>query len=95
MFVNKSQLSFEIALQLPGPAATITATYLYVDVNALTSPPVNGDTLPVKIGIRIQNGMIGVSTGLVGMAAPYTIRSNGSSATVNVPALTAVLVKAS
>lgn len=95
MFVNKSQLSFEIALQLPAPAATITATYLYVDVNALTSPPVNGDTLPAKIGIRIQNGMIGVSTGLVGMAAPYTIRSNGSSATVNVPALTAVLVKAS
>ena len=95
MFVNKSLLSFELALQLPNAAASITATYLYVDVNALANPPVNGDTLSQKIGIRIQNGMIGVSPGLVGMSSPYTIKSNGATATVNVPALTAVLVKAS
>jgi hypothetical protein len=95
MFVNKSQLSFELALQLPSPAASMTAIYLYVDVNALTTQPVNGDTLPAKIGIRIQNGMIGVSTGLTGMSSPYIIKNNGSRATVNVPALTAVLVTAS
>jgi hypothetical protein len=73
----------------------MTAIYLYVDVNALTTQPVNGDTLPAKIGIRIQNGMIGVSTGLTGMSSPYIIKNNGSRATVNVPALTAVLVTAS
>ena len=95
MFVNKSRLSFELALQLPSPAASMTAIYLYVDVNALTTQPVNGDTLPAKIGIRIQNGMIGVSTGLTGMSSPYIIKNNGSRATVNVPALTAVLVTAS
>ena len=94
MFVNKSGLAFELALQMPNAAASMTATYLYVDVNALASPPVNGDTLPEKIGIRIQNGMIGVSTGLVGMSSPYIIKNNGSKATINVPALTAVLVKA-
>ena len=95
MFVNKSRLSFELALQLPNAAASMTAIYLYVDVNALTIQPANGDTLSQKTGTRIQNGMIDVSTGLTGMSSPYIIKNNGSRATVNVPALTAVLVKAS
>jgi len=83
MFVNKSRQPFEVALQLPRPATTITAIYLAaLDLTSTT-------------GIKIQNAEISVSNGLGTMDKAWGIRSFGQSANVYVPPLTAVLVKAS
>ena len=84
VFVNKEvSQSFEVNVQLPGSLMSLTAVYL------------RGPGLTSSTGIDIQGASISVSGGLGAMAAPYSIASAGRSARVYVPALTAVLVKAS
>ena len=95
MFVNKESSSFEVDLNLPKGVTTITAIYLNVNPSKVTTPLWAGDSLTATDGIRIQEGVIGVSSGLVGMNSSYDVASGGDQATVYVPPKTAVLVKAS
>ena len=84
LFVNKEvSQSFKVALQLPASASAVTAIQLA------------GPGLTSTMGIEIQGASISLSTGLGTMAPAYTLPVSSSGATVYVPALTAVLVKAS
>ncbi len=84
MFVNKEvSQSFKVALQLP------------VSVSRATVLQLTGPGLTSTMGITIQNAAISVTTGLGTMDAAYSAPVSGQNATVYVPALSAVLVKAS
>ena len=83
MFVNKENQSFKVALQLPASVSRAT-------VQQLTGPGLSSTT-----GIKIQNAEISVTFGLGAMDAAYSAPVSGQSASVYVPARTAILVKAS
>ena len=84
LFVNKEvSQSFKVALQLPASASAATAIQL-------TAPG-----LTSTMGIEIQGASISLSSGLGAMAPAYTLPVSSSGTTVYVPALAAVLVKAS
>ena len=85
LIVNKEvSQPFEVTLNLP--ASVSSATSVYLSAPGLTS----------KTGITIQNGAVSIVSGqLVGMANSYQIGISGSNPVIKVPALTAVLVKAS
>jgi hypothetical protein len=84
MFVNKDPFqAFEVNVQFPNPVSSISAVYL------------TGPGLTWTAGVKLQDATISASAGLGMMAPAYSIRSKGRSATVNIPAIAAVLVKAS
>jgi len=96
MFVNKESRSFKVDLKLPGPATTITAIYLDVNLQAaIKEAGWDGDPLTARSATRIQNGEVKLGPGFVGMESPYIVESRDDKATVYVPPKTAVLVKAS
>ena len=83
LFINKeASQSFRVALQYPGSFSKITAIHL-------TAPGLSSTT-----GIQIQGAAISLDFGLGAMNAPYDLYG-GQQTNVNVPAMTAVLVKAS
>ena len=84
LLVNKVEnQSFRVALQLPASVSRAT-------VQQLTGPGLSSTT-----GIAIQNAQISLSFGLGAMDAAYSAPVSGQSGSVYVPALTAILVKAS
>ena len=85
LFVNKeANQPFEVTLNLPTSVSAATAIHLRAA--GLTS----------KTGVTIQNGSVSIALGqLVGMEDSYKVRISGSNPVIKVPALTAVLVKAS
>lgn len=84
MLVNKVEnQSFKITLQLPASVSRATVLQL------------TGPGLSSKTGIAIQNAQISLTFGLGAMDAAYSAPVFGQSVTVYVPALAAVLVKAS
>jgi len=85
LLVNKEvNQSFEVTLNLPTSVASATAIHLRAA--GLTS----------KTGVTIQNGSVSIALGqLVGMEDSYKVRISGNNPIIKVPALTAVLVKAS
>jgi hypothetical protein len=84
LFVNKEvSQSFEVSLQLPNSVSSATSVYL------------KGPGLSSKTGISIQGREISGITGTLGSYTSWFVPVSGNIAKVNVPALTAVLVKAS
>jgi hypothetical protein len=85
LFVNKeANQPFEVTLNLPTSVSSATAIHLRAA--GLTS----------KTGVTIQNGAVSIALGqLVGMEDSYKVRISGNNPIIKVPALTAVLVKAS
>jgi len=85
LLLNKEEAaSFEVTLSLPTTVSSATSIYL------------RGPGLTSKTGVTIQNGAVSIVSGqLVGMEDSYKVGVSGSNAVIKVPALTAVLVKAS
>ena len=84
LLVNKeTSQSFKVSLKLPGSVSAVTA--IQFTAPGLTS----------TLGIEIQSASISLTSGLGTMAAPYTLLPLPQSTSVYVPALTAILVKAS
>ena len=84
LFVNKEvSQSFDVSLQLPNSVSSATSVYL------------KGPGLSSKTGISIQDATVSVITGNLGPYTSWFVPVSGNIAKVNVPALTAVLVKVS
>ena len=98
LLVNKEETtSFEVTLNLPTPVSSATSIYLQ-GTSLLARLPKNlGKNPDSGVGrIAIQNGLVSNLSGqLQGMDPSYNVGLTGGNPKVNVPPLTAVLVKVS